>query len=70
VLDELAVVFAVPRFIELELPVESLVLDVREEMDPPAQQRLAVGIEIGAGGEPSVAIVVVVKPQADLLQVV
>ncbi len=58
------VVRAVPGLVEVELVVERLLVEERQEGDPPAQERLAVLADRG-GGEPAAIAGEVVHGQAD-----
>ncbi len=57
------VVRAVPGLVEVELVIERLLVEERQESDPPAQERLAVLADCG-GGEPSVIVGEVVHGEA------
>ena len=68
--DQLAVVLAVPGFVQVKPLIELSGLKVGQEVDPPTQQRLAVGIGAGRGRKALVHVVIVVHRQGDPLQVV
>src|SRR5205823_5177429 len=66
--DEPLVVRAVPGLVELELLVQRLLADVRQEGHAPAQQRLAVlGVE-GVRWQSPRCVVVIVEGDEDLLE--
>src|SRR5579864_5357034 len=64
------VVRAIPRLVLVELVVERLLLDERQDVDPPAQERLAILVRAVGGGEGVIYGVVVMHGQADLLEIV
>ncbi len=62
--DQCLVVLAVPRFVQVELLVERLLLDERQDVHAPAQQRLAILVDAVGGRKPAEHVVVVVHGQA------
>jgi hypothetical protein len=58
---------AIPRFIEAELPVESVPFEIRQEKHAPAVQGPAVLVTHRSRREPAVHLVVVLEGAGDLL---
>jgi choline dehydrogenase-like flavoprotein len=67
---QLFVVFAVPWLIEMELLVEISLFEEGQQMDAPAQQRLAIFVEVGIGGKRLINVVVVVHGEGHLMEVI
>jgi hypothetical protein len=68
--QERLVVRAVPRLVQVERPVQRVLLQVGEQRHPPAQERLAVGAAARRGREGICRVVVDVHREGDLLEVV
>src|SRR5439155_636694 len=64
--DQLLVVRAIPRLIELELLVKSVFLDVRQDLHPPAQERFTV-LTLLVAGQAAIRVVIIMPGQSDLL---
>src|SRR4051812_18426356 len=67
--DQLLVVRAVPWLVVLELLVQFVVLDVRQDLHTPTQKRLLVLGHL-IGGQGPVRVVKIVECQCDLFQIV
>ena len=64
------VVWAVPRLVLAELPIQRVLAEIGEQGDPPTEGRQAVGPVSRHGGELVEGVRVVVEGQPDLLEVV
>ena len=66
--QELDVVQAVPRLVEVELVVEVRLLDERQDRDAPTQEWLSVDAAHGGGRQPAVHLLGGVERKAQLLE--
>src|SRR5262249_20248260 len=70
-LEEVVVVALPAVDLEVELPVDGVLLDERQHLrDPPPADRVGAVVVVLAGGQPAVDVVEGVQGDADLLEVV